>query len=502
MIHLAGHTIDTSLAQKIPARLAYRHTIVPIKQEGRVLFVATHNPSNIHAFDDLRLLLHCHVQPVICSEKEILKTLKKLYGVGAETVDTMVSTADALPHEQPTHNHDTHDDNDDTTIIKFVNQIIAEAFHDRATDVHIEPFEHDLFVRYRIDGILHKAPMPATIQRFQHAIISRIKIMAGMDIAEKRLPQDGSIRFKIAGEEIDLRVSTLPIMHGESVDIRILPRTQMLLGLEHLGLPENYLKIFETLITRPHGIILVTGPTGHGKTTTLYSCLSKINAIDKKIITVEEPIEYQLKGINQVSVHHKIGLTFANGLRAILRQDPDVIMVGEIRDHETAEIAIRSSLTGHLVFSTLHTNDAAGAITRLIDMGIEPYLVSSSIEAIMAQRLVRLVCPQCREAYTPEKSVLERLGFPSDYEGQMYKAGKGCEECRHTGYKGRTGIYELLVMDDDIRQRVLEKTTAGNIKKDALAKGMKTLRNDGWDKVIQGLTTMEEIVRVTQEEAM
>jgi type II secretory ATPase GspE/PulE/Tfp pilus assembly ATPase PilB-like protein len=370
--------------------------------------------------------------------------------------------------------------------------------------VHIEPFEDDLFVRYRIDGVLHDVPTPANIKKFQSSIISRVKIMAEMNIAEKRLPQDGRIQFKVGKDSVDIRVSTLPTLYGESIDLRILPKSQMFFSLEELGLPNACLKSVEKLIKKPHGIILVTGPTGHGKTTTLYACLSKINSRDKKIITVEDPIEYQIKGINQVPVHSKIGMTFANGLRSILRQDPDIIMVGEIRDQETAEIAIRASMTGHLVFSTLHTNDSAGAVTRLIDMGIELYLVSSSIEAILAQRLVRLVCPRCRvEDKNPPLSSFEKGGCKGDLKDiRIYRAGMGCEECRHTGYKGRTGIYELLLLDEDIRKLVLEKTSAGNIRKLALKKGLRTLRNDGLEKVKAGLTTIEEVLRVTQEEEM
>jgi type II secretory ATPase GspE/PulE/Tfp pilus assembly ATPase PilB-like protein len=323
--------------------------------------------------------------------------------------------------------------------------------------------------------------------------------MANMNIAEKRLPQDGRIQFSMDDEVVDIRVSTLPIIHGESVDLRILPRSQMFIGMEQLGLPKDYLKKIESLIKLSHGIILVTGPTGNGKTTTLYACLSKINTPDKKIITVEDPVEYQLKGINQVPVYGKIGLTFANGLRSILRQDPDVIMVGEIRDNETAEIAIRASLTGHLVFSTLHTNNAPGAITRLVDMGIEPYLVASSIEAVLAQRLLRLVCPKCRVEDNPDKEFLNKIGLQLEDGIKIYKAGAGCEECKHTAYRGRTGIYELLVVEEDMRKQILEKTSTDVIRKAAINKGLRTLRMDGWDKVKAGVTTIEEVMRVTQE---
>lgn len=490
--------IDETLASKIPAKFAYQYKIVPMNLENNQLLVAVTSQLDFHALDDLRLLLECDVKTVIYPEKDILKALKNLYGVGAETMEQLSSESDTS-HLPETIKHSSEQDTDDASIMKFVNQIIREAYHERATDVHIEPFEDELFVRYRVDGILHDIPTPQTIKKFQSAIISRIKIMADMNIAEKRLPQDGRIQFSIDDETVDLRVSTLPILHGESIDLRILPRSQMHLGLEQLGLPYEYLGIIDSLIKKPHGILLVTGPTGHGKTTTLYACLSKINSADKKIITVEDPVEYQIKRINQVPVHHKIGLTFANGLRSILRQDPDVIMVGEIRDQETAEIAIRASLTGHLVFSTLHTNDAPGAITRLIDMGIEPYLIASSVEAVIAQRLVRLVCPNCRKECEPDKTFLDKIAGEIK-EIKLYKSGDGCENCRHTGYKGRTGIYELLKIDDNLRRVVLDKTSSGNIRKEALASGMTTLYHDGWRKVARGLTTIEEVMRVTQED--
>ena len=491
---------DASLVSRIPAKFAYRYKLVPVAMEDGALTVATSDPLDVHAFDDLRLLLDCDIKIALATDKEIGIVLKKLYGLGAETMERVSEKDEEKfePARQDTAEIDAT--GEDASIIKFVNQIIEEAYRDRATDIHIEPFEDDIKVRYRIDGMLHVAPIPVSVRNYRSAIISRIKIMADMDIAEKRLPQDGRIKFSIGEDDIDMRVSTLPVLHGESIDLRILPRAQMLLTLEQLGLPPVYFGKVESLIKRPHGIILVTGPTGHGKTTTLYACLSKINSPDKKIITVEEPVEYQLKGINQIPVHSKIGLTFANGLRAILRQDPDVIMVGEIRDQETAEIAIRSSLTGHLVFSTLHTNDSPGAITRLIDMGIEPYLVSSSLEAVMAQRLVRLLCRSCKKEFTPDADLLKQTGFILKPGEKIYTAGKGCDECRHTGYKGRTGIYELLMMDDVLRHLVIDKASTGDIKKEAIKRGLITLRDDGWNKVRAGLTSFDEIIRVTQEE--
>ena len=360
-------------------------------------------------------------------------------------------------------------------------------------------------IRYRIDGVLHKITTPQSIRHFQSAIISRIKIMADLNIAEKRLPQDGRIKMNLPEGEIDLRVATIPTVFGENIDIRILPKGKIMFGLSQLGMADFYLKQIVSLISRPHGIILVTGPTGSGKTTTLYASLSRINSDDKKIITVEDPIEYQLRGINQIQIKPKINLTFARGLRSILRMDPDIIMVGEIRDSETAEIAIRSALTGHLVFSTLHTNDAAGAITRLIDMGIEPFLVSSSISAVLAQRLVRVICSKCKESYRPEEVFLDEIGFKSalkkrGLKNSTFYKGKGCEKCMHTGYKGRTGIYELLLVYDRIKRLILQRTSTEVIKEEAVKLGMKTLREDGWDKVIEGVTTIDEVLRVTEAE--
>lgn len=497
---LSPGNIDISAVQRISAKVAYKYKLFPMKQVGNELVVATANPFDIHAFDDIRLLTECDIKPALCTEKDIVKILKSVYGVGAETMDQMVASglgAGGVSVEEKSAENDT---GDDASVISFVNQVIREAYNDRATDIHIEPFEDDLIIRYRIDGVLHSVPTPPAIKDFQSSIVSRIKIMADMNIAEKRLPQDGRIRFKVENDMIDLRVSTLPILHGESIDLRILPRSQMLMGLENLGLPADNLATIERLIQRPHGILLVTGPTGNGKTTTLYACLTRINSPEKKIITVEDPVEYQIKGINQIPVHARIGLTFANGLRSILRQDPDVIMIGEIRDQETAEIAIRASLTGHLVFSTLHTNDAPGALTRLIDMNIEPYLVSSSIEAVLAQRLVRIVCPTCRIESKPTHELLDRLSFVLPDGVPVFNAGSGCDDCRHTGYRGRTGIYELLIMDEEMRRIALEKTSTGNIRKEALLKGMRSLRQDGWSKVVAGVTTIDEVIRVTQEE--
>jgi len=499
-VSLSNLKIEPSIISKIPANFVYTHNLIPIKEENGVLTVAVSDPLDIHTLDDIRLLLGYEVKAAISSKRDIDGAIKKYYGVGAATMEKIAAES---KEELVTvrEKFDIGDMSSDASIIKFVNQVILEAFHSRATDIHIEPFENELRIRYRIDGILHETPTPTTINRFHSAIVSRIKIMADLNIAEKRLPQDGRIKVKVTDEDIDLRVSVIPTIFGESVNIRLLSKSTLLLGLEQIGLSNEDLKILNSLIKKPHGIILVTGPTGCGKTTTLYASLSKINSVERKIITIEDPIEYQLKGISQIQVKPQIALTFASGLRAILRQDPDVIMVGEIRDAETAEIAIRSALTGHLVFSTLHTNDAAGGITRLTDMGIEPFLIASSIEGLVAQRLVRILCAKCKEPYRPEADYLKEMGFPVP-EGKdfvLYRE-KGCDECRHTGYQGRNAIFEILLITEPIKNLILKKASAGEIKHQAQKLGMKTLRDAGWDNAKEGLTTIEEVLRVAEEE--
>jgi type II secretion system protein E len=387
----------------------------------------------------------------------------------------------------------------EATVIKFVNLILRQAVQEHASDVHVEPFEKDLRVRYRIDGVLHEISSPP--KRLQAAVISRLKIMASLDIAERRLPQDGRIKTKIAGREVDIRISTIPTLYGESVVLRLLDRSAMNYSLATIGMLPDTMDQMDKVIAVPHGMILVTGPTGSGKSTTLYSVLQKAYSPEKKVITIEDPVEYQFDGINQIQVHPKIGLTFAAGLRHILRHDPDIIMVGEIRDSETAEIAVHSALTGHLVFSTLHTNDASGAVTRLLDMGIEPYLVTSSVEALIAQRLVRTICPNCKESYDAPMSELTKIGKSDGASHKLYR-GRGCDQCKRTGYKGRTAIYEMLTMDDSIRALVLDRSPATAVAEAACQHGMRTLREDGWIKVLQGITTIDEVVRVTQEDEM
>jgi general secretion pathway protein E len=400
---------------------------------------------------------------------------------------------------KPPKSENIRDEAIDPSVIKFINQVLSDAIKQRATDIHFEPFEDDLRVRYRIDGVLYEVPCPPTIKHFQASIASRIKVMADLDIAEKRRPQDGRIDVKMDNEVYDLRVSIMPTPFGESIGIRLLPRSSPIVGLDGLGLSRSELDILEKAIEKPYGIILVTGPTGSGKTTTLYSCLSKINSPQRKILTIEDPIEYQLKGITQMQVEPKIGFSFANALRSMLRHDPDVMMVGEIRDMETAELAVRTSLTGHLVFSTLHTNDAAGGITRLLDMNIDSFLVSSSVVLIIAQRLVRMICPHCKVVYKPEPQLLRAFEADTGAATAVYH-GKGCEACRMTGFQGRTGIFEMLIISDEIRELILKKTPSHLIKQKAVSLGMKVLRQSGWEKIKQGATTIEEVLRVTQEE--
>ncbi|HOD99632.1 MAG TPA: ATPase, T2SS/T4P/T4SS family [Kiritimatiellia bacterium] len=501
-VRVGDKPIPGEILEKIPTKAVFQSNVIPVGIENGVLRVATSEPFRPGLADALRLAAGMRIKFALSPTADIEKATKKFYGVGADTLDRLMADnqldldADSGPAIGDLSNLDQ-----DASVVKFVNQVIWECHHDRGTDIHIEPMETDLRIRYRIDGVLHPTPLPPQMKRFQSAIISRIKVMAGMDIAEKRLPQDGRISLRIKGEEIDVRVSTMPTVYGESVSLRLLMRSSGMFGMDKLGLFPDDAATLNTLIRRPHGILLVTGPTGSGKSTSLYAWLHTINSVDKRILTVEDPIEYEMAGINQIQMKPEIGLTFAVGLRHILRQDPDVIMVGEIRDQETADIAIRAALTGHLVFSTLHTNDAAGGITRLVDMGIEPFLVSSSLEALVAQRLVRRLCPACKRPWTVDVPFLESLGFPISklLTGTIYEP-VGCEECRGTGYAGRTGIYEILVMTDAIRQMVVERRAASEIKQHALEHDMHTLRMDGWRKVLAGITTLEEVIRVTSED--
>ena len=498
--------IERQLIEKVPARLVNLYQIVPLEAQGNVLRVAMFDPLDIHTLDELRLHLKREVEPVFATQKDIHATIKRYYGIGADTMEGMIEEAsedEEYKEFKPSEVDNIEDMAADASIVRFVNQIIMEAVDDRATDIHFEPMEDHLRVRYRIDGVLYEATVPQTINRYQAAIISRLKIMADMNIAERRLPQDGKIKIRKGDRDYDLRVSTIPTPNGESVVMRILSRDSEFVTLEKLGFEANDAELLRTMITRPHGIILVTGPTGSGKSTTLYAALNEINTINKKILTIEEPIEYRIDGVMQVQVNPAIHLTFARCLRTFLRQDPDVIMVGETRDLETAQIAIQASLTGHLVFSTLHTNDAVSAVTRLQDMGIEPFLISSSIEGLLAQRLVRRLCPHCKQVYTPGAKEMRQVNVThDDPEGLTLYRHRGCEKCRYTGYSGRTAIYEVASITEELRRNVVERVPATVLKKIAVSHGMRPLRHDGWQKCKDGLTTIEEVLRVTMDDEM
>ncbi len=505
-VELSELTPAPDLLEMMPSRLVFRNQVFPVDLVDGKLLVATADPLDIRLFDELRTLLEREVQPVIASRSDIRSAIATYYGVGADTVDTLmqengkaVELLEEAERALISGAEDLSHLDERATLIRFVNQVLLEALSLRATDVHVEPFEKELQIRYRIDGVLQEANVPPQAKQFQNAIVSRIKIMAGLDIAEKRLPQDGRITLRLSGREIDVRVSVIPMLFGEGVVLRLLDKASLLLSLEEVGMDHHTLALFQDLITRPHGIVLVTGPTGCGKTTTLYAALEKLRSPELKVITIEDPIEYQLDGINQIQVRPAIGLDFAEEFRRILRHDPDVIMVGEIRDRETAEIATQAAMTGHLVFSTLHTNDAASALTRLLHMGIEPYLVASSVEAVMAQRLVRLICPECREEDRSAERVA-RLRELTDRSDVTLYHGAGCRHCRETGYYGRQGIFELIGLDEHIRDMVLEREGSYHIKQYALAHGARSLRQAVWEKVLAGGTTLDELYRVTKED--
>ncbi|MBU1006158.1 MAG: Flp pilus assembly complex ATPase component TadA [Candidatus Omnitrophica bacterium] len=495
--------ISPEVLLKIPARIACHYKIFPVKLKENSLTVALAPPMDPGVLDDIKLLVGLDVEGVLADERDIADAIKEYYGIGAETIEGILGQNDSpnsiLPLPE-TEDIDIEGLSGDASIIRFVNQVLVQAVKNRATDIHIEPYEDELRIRNRIDGILYDMPVPQNARRFHAAIISRIKIMARLDIAERRKPQDGRMKVKAGDEDLDLRVSMLPTQFGESADLRILSGS-MLYSLSGLGLSGSDMDILLDLIKKPHGIIFVTGPTGSGKTTTLYASLSRVNSADKKIITIEDPIEYQLKGITQVQVNPFIGLGFATGLRFMLRHDPDIMMVGEVRDIETSEITIRAALTGHLVLSTLHTNDAAGGVARLLDMGAEPYLLASSVECFIAQRLIRLICPECKLEKKPDSETIKEFGAKDDMNKVVFYEGVGCESCRFTGFKGRTGIYEFLPVTGDIRELILSRAPSGRIRKKALALGMRTLRMDGWEKIKKGLTTISEVMRVTEKDS-
>jgi type II secretion system protein E len=501
-LRLDAKTIDQKVLESLPPKVVFQYNVIPLAVENGALLVATHDPFNADIVDALRLAAGMRVRIALSPLSDIKRAAKKFYGIGAETVEKMIED-DRIEVDlsETLMKTDLGELDQETSIVKFVNQIIWEAYNESATDIHLEPMEESLRVRYRIDGILHQTPLPPQLNRFQAAIISRIKVMANMNIAEKRLPQDGRIGMRIAGEDIDIRVSTMPTVYGESVSLRLLMRGKGLVTLAELGMRDQDAAVIRILINRPNGIILVTGPTGCGKSTSLYAYLHEINRIDQRILTIEDPIEYEMPGVNQVQLRDEIGLTFASALRSFLRQDPDVLMVGEIRDLETAEIAIRASLTGHLVFSTLHTNDSSGAVTRLLDMGVEPFLVASSLKAVVAQRLVRKLCSDCKRPFVPDGSVLLAAKLPTVLPaGSTLFEAVGCEKCHRTGYRGRSGIYEVLRITEELEPVIVAREPTSKIKQKALSLGMRTLRDDGWNKVISGLTTIDEIVSASEED--
>ena len=484
----------------ISSRFIRENKIIPLEMKNNLLKVVMANPEDLMAIDALRVATAADIMVYACDTKVIEDYISRFYEQESQNINRIIEDLgeggiEFLSEQEEDVGH-LKDLASEAPIIRLVNMFITRAVESRASDIHVEPFEDEMKVRYRIDGVLHD--IESTPKRLQAAIVSRIKIMAKLNIAERRLPQDGRIRLRVGENELDLRVSTIPVLYGESVVMRILRKEGIVIDLDLLGFGQETLRSFNQLITKPNGIFLVTGPTGSGKTTTLYGALDKINAPDKKIITVEDPVEYQLKGVNQIQVKPQIGLNFANTLRHIVRQDPDIIMIGEIRDLETAEIAIQSALTGHLVFSTLHTNDAPSAITRLLDMGVENFLLSSTIRGILAQRLVRVICPACKEKDTTvsDKEELKLFGIDT---GQLLYHGKGCEQCASTGYYGRAGIFELLVVGDEIRKLILKSADANQIRETAKRYGMKTLLEDGAEKIKTGVTTLNEVLRVTQE---
>jgi general secretion pathway protein E len=502
-ISLKNYSGKTFFIESLSEKFMKQARIVPLELKETTLSVAINNPFDMSILEAIRLSAGFNLELHLAKENEILDTIDRLFSTETTSMDRIIENIKDDKGQGSLDDESNVDHLKDLAseapVIRLVNLIISRAIELQASDIHFEPFEGNFKVRYRIDGILHDMESPP--KSLQAAVISRIKIMSKLNIAERRLPQDGRIMLRVMGKEIDFRVSTLPTLFGESVVMRILDRESIILNLESLGFPEENLIIFEDLIARPYGIILVTGPTGSGKTTTLYGALNKINSPDKKIITVEDPVEYQLQGVNQIHVKPSIGLTFANCLRSILRQDPDVIMIGEIRDAETAEIAIHAALTGHLVFSTLHTNDAAGAVTRLLEMGMENYLLASSLLGVLAQRLVRVVCPKCQEEYVPDIGMLQEMEVSSGALSDIRVVrGNGCEWCANTGYKGRTGIYELLQIGDEVRQLILDRADSNSIKEKGRSLGMRTLREAGWVKVQKRVTTISEVLRVTQVE--
>src|SRR5437773_3098107 len=500
LISIDARKIDRTTLSILPSRFVFQHHILPIEVKENSVVLATYDLFNSVGRQLAAQLLKQPAEWVLVPRGQILRAMKTLYGVGAETFDEILKTSRAFEVLQDGETStDLNADDPEASVVKFVNQIIREAILERATDIHVEPLESDLRIRYRIDGILHEVAVPPQLRLLQSAIISRLKVMAHMDIAERRLPQDGRINLQAHDQNIDVRVSTIPTVNGESISLRLLSRTeQQHFGFDRLDLGEKQSKIIRHLLAQPNGIILLTGPTGCGSSTSLFCFLSSINSVQRRIITIEEPVEYRIAGVSQIDVKPEIDLTFAKGLRHILRQDPNVVMVGEIRDIETADIAIRAAMTGHLVFSTLHTNDAVGGITRLLDMDVETFLLSSVVKAFIAQRLVRTICPDCIQMVDYPRDYLAEIGFPVKELGTSFQRGAGCDQCRQTGYQGRAAIYEICAITEPLRKLIMRKRDGGKLKQCAIVEGMETLRQDGWRRVAQGRTTIEEVVRVTQ----
>jgi general secretion pathway protein E len=490
--------LDRELLSLFPPRILLKEELLPLKRVNGSVEVATSRLFATQGLDTLKAMTGLKLKPILAPSEAIHREMKKRLGVGADTIGTLEEEAplQVVSEDGSEENTDLDAAAEDASIIRFVNQVLRDAIDLRASDIHLEPFEYEFRIRYRIDGVLQEVPVPSQLKRFQPAIVSRIKILSHLNIAEKRLPQDGRIKIRLDKREVDIRVSVIPMLHGEAVVMRLLRQDATLRGLSEIDMEPRELESFRRVLQLPHGIVLVTGPTGSGKTSTLYTALNEINDAVRKIITIEDPVEYQLKGVNQIQVSEKAGLTFARGLRSILRHDPDVILIGEIRDQETAQIAVQASLTGHLVFSTLHTNDAPGALTRLVDMGVEPYLVASSLEAVLAQRLVRVLCPHCRQPddSAPARAFKAQVGIP---EGTTIYRSVGCRECRQTGFHGRHAIFEWMNADEHIRQLILKSGSTDQVREAARSAGMRTLAEDGWRLVRGGITTVEEVLSVT-----
>ncbi len=498
---LKDKDIPAEVIAKIPAKIVNHYHVMPVSIDREILVVAMVNPLDINVIDDLEMLVKMQIHSVYSNSKDIEEAIHKYYGLGAETIETMMgaSSAPALAKFKEAERID--EIGSEASIGAFLNKIILRAYEDQATDIHIEPFEDELNIRYRIDGILYEAQVPSDLKHFRDALNSRIKVMANLDIAEKRLPQDGRVKVRVGDTDLDLRVAFIPTPYGQGVVIRIL-NSLKLLNLSELGLSDDDQSVLTEFINKPNGVIFVTGPTGSGKTTTLYGCLSQLNTQERKLITIEDPVEYQLRGITQIQINPSIGLSFAMGLRSMLRFDPDVMMVGEVRDIETARITMQASLTGHLVFSTLHTNDAAGGVARLIDMGVEPYLITSAVECFIAQRLIRCICSYCKQPAEITDDVLSDLGISREELGEAkIFEGTGCEHCRQTGYLGRQAIYEFLVMSEPVKKIILAGASSGEIKAKAVEGGMSTLMDQGLQAVLRGVTTMKEVLRVVKEDA-